>query len=145
MIILSLALAMGHASPQQPNVGVPSQATAQTENGFYALLRQRGLSPAGLTIVARINEATGVTGRRLDSDLIAINREIATIVEAPPIDVDRLADSFARRNAIVAERQTLSTNALLETLRALTAADRPILARSVGLPSLQGNSASQAQ
>ena len=146
MILLSLALAVAPSpAPTLAALQPPAQARAPAENRFYAFLRQRGVSPAGISIISRVDAANGAEGSRLQSNLQAANREVAAIVDAPQLDVSRLTEALNRRDAILGQRRAFSTRSLLEALRTMSPADRAIVIRHVGLPSARQPAQPQAR
>lgn len=135
-MMLPLLLALVQAAPQttQPAASA-QQGQVASQNPFYASLRQRGVSAAGVQQLAQLDARLAPERQRIDSGLAAVNTEIATIVGAQTVDLARLSNALTRRNALMAERQSRSSAALLEYLQALSPADRQIAIRAVGLPS----------
>jgi hypothetical protein len=134
MVSLLLALVQAAPTAAQP-APAAQQGQVAAENPFYASLRQRGVSAAGVQQLAQLDARLAPERQRIDAGLTALNQEIASIVGAQAVDLARLSNALTRRNALLAERASRSSAALLEYLQALSPADRQIAVRSVGLPS----------
>jgi hypothetical protein len=126
---------MALAQPASPQARPPIAAPpANAQPTYYQRLRQRGVSAAGIQILSQLDARARPDSQRLDERLVAVNREVAALIDAPAVDLVRLRDALTRPNGILAERTSRSSAALMEYLQALTPADRQIVVRSVGLP-----------
>jgi hypothetical protein len=100
---------------------------------FYTVLKQRGMSDAGIAIVRASEAKQAADTQRANAALRASAQDLQAVLRAPTLDTARLGDALRRRDSARAAIAAARTAAFVDALQALPAAERPILLRALGL------------
>lgn len=128
MLSFLLTLVAAASAPaDRPPPMHPHRPLIETIGGpaFDKLAQVNGMSPAGIAALHKLPAVASVDGPSAECAVI-------TAAEARPLDVDRLDEALAAREAVAATKATRHHVALIAALRLLDDADAAIFLKLVG-------------
>ena len=142
MILLSLLLAATPAAAAPPAPPAASAAPARpapiTPEDFLTRMaaswRVRGVSPAGVQIIRDRTAAQITSIERLSVRERAVRASLIAALNVTTVDVPAVEAALHARDAVAVERINVDTTATIETLRALSPADRLVVAHALAAP-----------
>ena len=116
---------------------VPVAVAAQTPapaGGQPPVLRIPGMSPAGVAALDKLKNRQDPAVPKQMKDEAAIRQQMAAMLSAPTVDVDKLAATMAQARAVQNNGRKIMDDHLLVMLRVLPPADRQPFLRAVANP-----------
>jgi uncharacterized membrane protein len=134
MIGLALALAVGpvqlaQAAPPPASAPTPPANAAAMQRGAAAM-KALGMSDAGINVL-RQQSAPDPDARALAAKRVAMRGQLAAAASASPFDVDGFAALLRESSLLESTARTRTEERIVNTLKALPAADRGIYAKAV--------------
>lgn len=126
--MIGIALLLAAAAPAA-SVPAPPAPLSQAARGAAAM-KALGMSDAGIAVL-RKQSAPDPDARALFAKRQALRTQLTTAATASPLDVDALAALLRDSSLLEGTMRARSEERIINTLKALPAADRPIFAKAV--------------